>query len=180
MFVYVSGTPIPLFSWVYVVIQLHLLFTVLLICCHISYICWDDFCSPYLPRQFLLSFQSSYKYLLRKSSLSFPNGINHSFLSAIKACWSVYCHFTTLFYKYRFMSVLPFWNLGRLTTQTVLYWPLMFPPPSTIHKGKHPNLKLYTYLQPPEMYLINFFGGKEFLCLDIWNFLFRHSKAYIV
>lgn len=166
MFVYVSGTPIPLFSWVYVVIQLHLLFTVLLICCHISYICWDDFCSPYLPTQFLLSFQSSYKYLLRKSSLSFPSGINHSFLSAIKARWSVYCHFT----EYIIL----------LTTQTVLYWPLMFPPPSTIHKGKHPNLKLCTYLQPPEMYLINFFGGKEFLCLDIWNFLFRHSKAYIV
>lgn len=57
----------------------------------ISHLCWDAPFSPCLPTELLLSFQSQYKYLLWKTSLSFPSRIDHSFLPSryFEACFGI-------------------------------------------------------------------------------------------
>lgn len=122
----------PLFSQVYLMLQSYWTYTVLQICNPISYLCWDAPCSPCPPTLLLLSFQSDCKYLLQKSSLSFPSRIDRSFFS---------CH-------HCFITADLHVSLPSELRTIILYSPLMYPTPSAICKGKHPNFEFQTHLQP--------------------------------
>lgn len=124
----------------------------------ISHLCWDAPFSPCLPTELLLSVQSQYKYLLWKTSLSFPSRNDHSFLPSryFEACFGIL--FITLFTTADLDVCLPA-RLGIIDSRGYVYSPLMYPTPKTKCYGKHSNLKLQTYLKLPQMYLINFFDG---------------------
>ena len=124
-------------------------YTTLQICHPISYLYWDASHSPSLPRETPPEL-SILVQIPPWESLSFPSGIDHSFLSAIKALRSMFGHGACciVLWLQIYGSVSPL-DLRWSTARAVICLSHLHPMPTTRCKGKLPNFKLQPSLQPP-------------------------------